>query len=155
MIHCGLNDIRKPSIQTPDQVKSVYINFKTRVEHIAMVNKRANIFVAPMLPTDLPDVNRKCSIFNSFIFNDLVQFNSKISTISGFGQFVGLSGRLRRDFLADDNLHIHLNDSGMSLLAKLIKQSIFLRKQAHRSRTQVSGRTYANALGGPPRPRPR
>ena len=156
VVSCGLNDIRKKNIQTHEQVKAVYVDYKTKIENISSTNKRARIFVSPMLPTSLPDVNRKCRMFNRLIFDDLIQFNANISAIHGFDQYVDhVNGCLKEQFLKDDSLFIHLNDSGISLLAKLVKQSIFFRKQAGRNRQQVSNRSYANALQGgraPPHP---
>ena len=104
----------------------------------------------PLIPTALPDVNRKSVIFNKFIFNDLVQFNRNITTIFGINELVDADGCLKKQFLKDDGLFIHLNNQGVSLLANCIKQSIFFRKQAYRSRKQVSNMSYASALRQPP-----
>ena len=94
VVNCGLNDIRKPNIKTHEQVKSIYVDFKTKIEHISRVNNRARIFVAPMLPTALPEVNRKCRMFNRLIFDDLIQFNRNVSSVNGFDQLAGSDGWL-------------------------------------------------------------
>lgn len=151
VVSCGLNDIRKQDVRTEEQIRSIYIDFKTKIDHIVRVNKRARVFVAPMLPTTLHDLNIKSQMFNKLLYGDLVQFNRSISIIVGFDQFVASNGCLKQSLLKDDGLSIHINDGGYSILAKCIKQSIFYRKQAHRNRQQTSSRTYSNALTGPPR----
>ena len=154
VIHTGLNDIRKPSIRTADDVRSLYIDFKTQVDRIAKINSRARIFISPILPCRIADVNRKALMFNKLIFNDLIQFNRNYSTIHGYDDFVNTSnGCLKEQYSKGDDLHLNI-EAGVRLLATLIKKSIFYRKQSHRK--QSSSMSYANArrsrpAGGPPR----
>jgi hypothetical protein len=149
VINCGLNDVRHKSVQSFDQVKDIYIDFKTKVDFICRVNKRAKIFVVPLIPTALPELNRKSMIFNKFLFDDLVLFNRNVSTISGLDEFVDLNGCLKKHLIKDDGLFIHLNGLGIRMLAKFIKQGIFFRKLSSRKGKQVGDRTHGSVTRQP------
>ena len=110
------------------------------------MNKRAKIFVVPLIPTALPELNRKCIIFNKFLFEDLRLFNRNITTIYGINEFVDLNGCLKKELIKDD---IHLNGVGIRMLAKFIKQSIFFRKLSSRKGKQVSDRTRGSVSRQP------
>ena len=151
VLQCGLNDIRHSEIKTEKQVRTKYVDFKAKIDNIIHFNKRARIFIVPILATKLANVNRKASLFNSLIHNDLAQHSTAISVVQGYAGFVDKNSLASRYSLREgDNLHI--NDEGTRLLAKIIKSSIFFRK-----RQRQNGRLYSSALkggsrrsGGPP-----
>ena len=58
-------------MSSEDQVRDVYVQFKTKISDIVSVNKRARIYVNTLLPTKIENVNKKQKLFNSLIVNDL------------------------------------------------------------------------------------
>ena len=70
-VHYGINDIRGSEVSTEDQVRSAYVNLKTKISDIKSLNKRARIYVSTLLPTKSEDINKKVELFNSFLKDDL------------------------------------------------------------------------------------
>ncbi|XP_063691270.1 uncharacterized protein LOC134823666 [Bolinopsis microptera] len=59
LLMCGINDIRKPEIKNTADIKNnVFKPFVQKVEMIQALNPKANIFVCPLLPTKLVELNR-------------------------------------------------------------------------------------------------
>ena len=123
VIHCGINDFREESISSEDQMKEIYIKFKSKISGIIELNKRARIFVSTVLPTKLTDVNRKVKIFNSFINDDLIRSFEKIKVINNHHKFSTPSGMLSPSLSREYNRqgqpdYLHINVSGICLLAQ-------------------------------------
>jgi hypothetical protein len=104
---------------------------KLKVKSIKSLNSKANIFICPMLPTKLHDLNRRAILFNSLLREDL-HSNLGVTPIDGFDGFLDNDNILSRDLSKKldkygniDNLH--LNWKGTALLASLIKSAIFQR----------------------------
>ena len=146
VIQCGLNDIRHPEIKTEKQIRSIFVDFKTKVDNIIHFNKRASIFIVPILPTKLANVNRKALFFNHLIRSDLVNQNRAVSVIPGIADFVDNFGSLSKRYSLREGDNLHLNAEGTRLLAKLVKTAIFSRKKERQQR-----RLYTGALKGGPR----
>ena len=146
VIQCGLNDIRNPEIKTEKQIRSIYVDFKTKIENIIYLNKRASIFIVPILPTKLANVNRKALFFNHLIRSDLVNQNRAVSVIPGIADFVDNFGSLSKRYSLREGDNLHLSTEGTRLLAKLVKTAIFSRKKERQQR-----RLYTGALKGGPR----
>ena len=91
-----------------------------------MLNKKANIFVCPILPTKSSELNRKALDFNKFVLRDLSQSCPGVSVVLGFDEFLDQDGYLAKD-LSFTGDHLHLNMAGAGHLATLIKSSISLR----------------------------
>ena len=143
VIHCGLNDIRHPEIKTEKQIRSKYVEFKTKIVNILHFNKRASIFIVPILPSKLANVNRKALFFNHLIRSDLADQNRAVSVVLGVADFVDNFGSLSKQYSLREGDNLHLNMGGTRLLAKIIKTSIFSRK-----RERQQSRLYAGVLKG-------
>ena len=157
VVHCGINSIRDPSVQTEDDVRSVYVKFKTKVRNIIEVNKRSRVFVSVVLPSKLEDNNRKAKSFNKLVHEDLGRSFKGITIIYGYNKFCDVSGKLAPTLSSEFNKHgapdyLHLNESGLMVFSKNIKNALFYRKQAARSSTagrgpgrgEQQGRSYAD-----------
>ena len=145
----GTNDLKN---NIPDkQVYDLYHSYKTKVALIRKFNPKARIFVCPVLPTRVHEINRRINIFNNLILDDLVQSNLNVVFVRDFIDFLDKSTNLLNTRLSKGD-DLHLNKRGVGLLVKLLKNSIF----RNRNRNLVhSPRLYSNALrGGPPATRP-
>ena len=169
VVHCGINDVRKPEIESEEHVRDIYVQLKSKINHITHLNKKARVFVSLLLPTKLDNVNRKVKIFNKLIVDDLCKsFHNRVKCIDSYRKLCDSNGllarNLSRDFTRDnqpDNLH--LNDGGLKLLSVSIKNALFLNKrQGEGTRRSGEGRTgssdqqpdsegYAGAVSHPPR----
>ena len=139
---CGINDLRKECVKSEKDVKNIYGKFVSKIEQIQVINPRAKIYVCPVLPTKLADVNRRAVCFNRHIFNDLISSNFGVSVVFGFDRFLDEQGLLHQNLSRRLNKHqrpdyLHLNWKGCAQLARLIKNTIF-----HRKSSRVDGRSY-------------
>lgn len=142
----GTNDMKNKL--NDSQIRDVYKEYKTKVGLIRKYNKKCRIFICPILPTESHDINRRINIFNSYIFNDLVQCNLNVTLINGFMNFLDRQTNLLRSDLSKRDI-LHLNHRGISLLVRLLKEGLF----RNRGNAISSPRLYSNATrGGPPRP---
>ena len=146
VLMCGTNDIRHNSVNSPEQIHSIFREFKSKVEQIQRVNKRASVFVCPILPTKLYGVNRKASLFNSLISNDLLHCNYGVTAIPDFDGFMDETGFLSEE-LSRSGDTLHLNYVGVRKLAKLIKDCIFCTKKSRTKRNTVKhDMSFASAV---------
>ena len=126
IILCGINDIKSKHIRNSNDIKELYIRLKCKIEQIHLMNKRANIFICPILPTKLSELNRKALDFNKFILGDLRQSCPGVSLVLGFDEFLDQDGYLAKS-LSFTGDHLHLNMAGARHLATLFKASISLK----------------------------
>ena len=59
VVHCGLNSIRGSDVSTDDQVREVFVDFKTKISDIVSINKRARVYISTLLPTKCDNINKK------------------------------------------------------------------------------------------------
>ena len=155
VIHCGINDIRMPDINSSSMIRNCYLKLVRKIDQIHLVNKLANIFVCPVLPTKCLEYNRKAIFFNSMIFNELVSSRCHVSAVDGFNGFLDENMMLRRDLSRHLNRqgnpdYLHLNWRGSAFLASLIKTCVILRvnggidPRLKQRSSRVDGRTYAD-----------
>ena len=133
VIHCGINSIRLPDIKSDDDVRGVYVKFKTKISDIVHVNKRASVHVCCLLPTKLDDVNRKVKYFNNLLHDDLSRSFSNVKIIYGVKKFADSMGKLdpklsRKFNRKGEPDHLHLDEAGLRVLSVNIKSAIFFRK---------------------------
>ncbi len=146
ILHCGINDIRQPDVAGEEDIKGIYVALKCKVKAIKHINKRARIYVSPILPTKDADLNKKALLFNSFIFDDLKSLGTY--SIRGYNQFCDINSRLNENLSvgeSDSLPDIHLNDRGRRLLSVCIKRSLF---QDKRSSSSTGTRTQRNNSRG-------
>ena len=159
VVHCGINSIWGEEVTSEDQVRDVYVHFKTTISDIVSVNKRARIYVNTLLPTKIENVNKKQKPFNSLIVNDSPKSFKDIRIINSQSRFSNVAGLLAPGLSREFNSHgepdqLHLNESGLRLLSYLIKSSLFSRKKSQDGgtgdsgggRVQQEGRSYSSVL---------
>jgi hypothetical protein len=151
---CGINDVRQTGVTSDDQIRDIFVSYKTKVAEILMINKRARIFICPLLPTKDADLNRKVLLFNGLIFDDLVESFAQVSIIHGINSLCDRNGKLSGDLSeveSDPLNYVHINQIGRRVLCACIKSSLFQRKRA--GGKQFSSRSYAGvAKSAPDRP---
>ena len=127
VVLCGINNIKSRYIQNSDDIKGLYTSLMHKVDEIRLFNKKANIFVCPILPTKSAELNKRALEFNRYILHDLRQSCPGVSLVLGFDEFLDQDGYLAKDksFTGD---HLHLNMAGVRQLADLIKSSIASQK---------------------------
>ena len=142
-----------------DQVRDVYVHFKTKISDILSVNKRARVYVNTLLPTKIENLNTKQKLFNSLIVNDLPKSFKDIRIINSQSRFSNVAGLLTPGLSREFNSHgepdqLHLNESGLRLFSYLIKSSLFSRKKSQErgtgdgrgGREQQEGRSYSSVV---------
>ena len=144
VIHCGLNNVRQADVVSDDDVLAIYTNFKSKINQLIHVNKRARIYVNLLLPTKLNECNKKIKYFNNLIINDLCRSYSRVKYIESHKKFCDsngfLSQNLSREFNADNQPdYLHLNDAGLKLLSVCIKNAIFNSKRREGSNQRSGG----------------
>ena len=138
VVHCGINSIRDTSITSDEEVKAIYVKFKSKIYQIMEANKRARVYVCTLLPTKLNDCKSKVIYFNKLILEDLQNAFSNIRIINTFSQFCDVRGLLATNLSRDLNKHgspdyLHLDERGLRVLSIKIKQSIFYSKRKEES----------------------
>ena len=148
----GINNIKVNSVRNQNDIRNIYNLLKGKIENISKLNRKAKIFICPIIPTKLQELNKKALFFNSLIFDDLVMCNYGVSVVHGFNEFVDpADGLLSRDLSRPHmNDMLHLNLKGTKTLAKKIKDSIFQRKKT--GSKVISGRNFSMALQKGSRP---
>ena len=147
---CGINDIKHPSIKTPADIKRIFNRYVEKLTLIQTVNKRAHVFICPLLPTKSSELNRKVLSFNHLIFSQLLPTNFGVSLVSGFDSLVDengllsqhLSKRVNRFGNAD---YLHLNWKGTAKLASFIKNTVLFRVNGGRDRRNRRDRSRVNS----------
>ena len=157
VILCGINDIRDDKIKNKNDIRSIFNRLSSKIEKIQAINPKSHIYICPILPTKLSELNRKALCFNNLIFTELIPSNFGVTCVIGFDDFLDANGLLHQDlsrrltrFKKPDNLH--LNWKGVAQLARTIKNTVLLRMNGgvdRRQRTShVNGRPYSEVAAG-------
>ena len=156
VILCGINNIKKPEVKNPFDLDTIYQSYLSKISKIRELNPNCRIFICPILPTKNHNLNEGALYFNKLIFNDLIQKDWGIQCVWGFDSFLDgdgnglLASNLSKQFDRYNKQDIlHLNLSGVRLLAGLIKKSILTKFHSSRTNRQVSsnrvnGQLYSN-----------
>ena len=126
---CGINDLKHSYVKSQSDVHNIYLELQRKIELIHHINGRAKIFICPLLPTRLHNINQKVFYFNSLIRDCLLVKYYNISTVLGFVDFVDEQDRLADKYCRSTGDYLHLNTHGVRVLATKIKEQIFLRKK--------------------------
>ena len=158
VIMCGINNIKKPEIRGPQDIDRIYESCKAKVSEIRLLNPKCKIFICPILPTKSHELNKGALYFNKLIFSDLIQGDLNVQYVHGFDSFLDdagsglLASNLSRQFDRHGKLDtLHLNRSGIRILAGFIKQSVFAKFNSNRSikyvgSNRVNGRPHSGVL---------
>ena len=144
VILCGINDIKSRYLTERRDIESAYERLKLKVMQIKAICRGINVVVCPIMPTRLPELNKKARYFNQFIWNNLVPNNWGVSYVWGFDEFLDHMGNLKTD-LTKANDYLHLNNMGARVLGRLIKRHFLPIPTGNFTRNIIS---YSNAAGG-------
>ena len=147
VIYCAVNDVKARGVENYDDVSVIYNKFVNKVREICSINKGANIYVSPLLPTRFHDLNRKILFYNKLVFSDLEKSHLRVSIIVGYDDLLDDENLLSRTF-ARHHDYLHLSPKGVVYLAKCIKDCIFSRKQSRNQ--QHTKRPYNSVVRGGP-----
>ena len=147
ILHCGVNNIKSKHINSHQDIKDIYCQLRSKVEDIRRLNKRAKIFISPVLPTRLMGLNNKILAYNKLIFEDLVKSSLRIDYVTGYDNFLGDDGCLGVQN-ARYNDYLHLNSSGVRFLASCMKTCILHKISTNYNGKQRSGDLYSSRVKG-------
>ncbi len=152
VVHCGVNDIRKPDVKTDDDVREIYVKFKSKINQILHVNKRARIYIDLLLPTKLDACNRNIKLFNNYLVGDLCKSYNRVRTIDCYKKFCDSNGflakNISREFDGENRPdYLHLNNGGLKLLSVTIKNVIFYKKRQEGTMRRSDGGEGAGGSG--------
>ena len=152
---CGINNIKQTDVKTPADIKKIFNCFVNKINNIQAANKKAHVYVCPLLPTKCTDLNRRVNFFNHLIFTELLPLNFGVTLVSGFGCLIDDNGFLSQDlsrkvtrFGRPD--YLHLNWRGVAKVAAILRNTILLRvnggqdKRLGRRGRRVDGALYAD-----------
>lgn len=148
VIAVGVNDLKFNNVKNINDVRSIYCNYRSKIMEIKRINNRCMIFILPVLPTKLMSINRKVMDFNNLIISDLPCACDSVTIIGGVTQFLDrFSGLLSESLSGSRGDTLHINGSGVALMVRLIKTTIFQKK---RPGMVHSNRTYSSAVSDHP-----
>ena len=102
---CGVNDLRKECVKSEKDVHNIFRKFVQKIEQIQSINPHCRIYVCPILPTKLVNINRRAACFNGLIFNELVSSNFGVTVVNGFDSFLDNEGLLHQNLSKRLNKH--------------------------------------------------
>ena len=128
VILCGINDIKHSEVTSESDVIGFYQKLKMKVQQIKSLSPQTHIYICRLLPTKDNVLNQKVITFNRAIYSDMLKTCKGVACVDGFVKFADrnhclapeLSKSLDRSGRPD---MLHLNRSGVRVLASLIKQN--------------------------------
>ena len=155
---CGVNNIKHTDVKTPADIKNIFKCFVNKINDIQAANKKAHVYVCPLLPTKCSDLNRRVSFFNHLIYTELLPFNFGVTLVGGFGCLIDDNGFLSQDLSRKVNRfgrpdYLHLNWRGVAKVATILKNTILLRvnggqdRRVGRRGRRVDGTLFADVAG--------
>jgi hypothetical protein len=130
---CGINNLRNPEIKTAADIRrNVFTPFVRKIEAIQAINPKAHVYICPLLPTKLAELNRKVICFNQMIINELIPSNFGVTLVDGLGDFCDSTGLLSEQFSRNRTQNqrpdfLHLNWRGTAKLGVLIRNTVLTR----------------------------
>lgn len=154
VIMCGINDIKVDGVKNKDDLRNIYNKLKSKIEQIQTINSKSHIYICPVLPTKIAELNRKVVCFNSLIFSELLPSNFGVTCVNGFDGFLDENGLLSKNLSRHLNKFkkldtLHLSWKGVATLARLIKSTVLLRmnggidRRKRHQTSRVDGRPYS------------
>ena len=137
VIHCGINDIRRPQADVRDCATRLI----AKLDKISRVCKSSTkIIVSPILPTKSQHLNERAMLFNHLLFDYVNRVNPRIGCLD-FNNFLDSeTGLLANQYgsFRDRSDAIHLGSSGIFTLSRIIVEKI--------RGNVVDGRLFSNVL---------
>ena len=123
VIHCGINDIRRPQADVRDCATRLI----GKLDKISRICKSSTkIIVSPILPTKLQHLNERAILFNHLLFDYVNRVNPRIGCLD-FNNFLDSeTGLLANQYgsFRDRSDAIHLGSSGIFTLSRVIVEKI-------------------------------
>jgi len=124
---CGTNDLRCEYIKSESDIHCLVDQLKEKLYEIKQLCPKSKIFVVPVLPSRISQMNQNIECYNMLV-NDMLLSRFPDIWYEGIYGFLDnqnkLSLRLTR--LNDD---IHLGAGGLSKLVKYIKTCVYSREK--------------------------
>ena len=123
VIHCGINDIRRPQADVRDCATRLI----AKLDKISRICKSSSkIIVSPILPTKSQHLNERAKLFNHLLFDYVNRVNPRIGCLD-FNNFLDAeTGLLANQYgsYRDRSDAIHLGSSGIFTLSRVIVEKI-------------------------------
>ena len=127
---CGTNNMRQEYIRCDADIQNTVDELKCKLEIITQLCPRSKVFVSPVLPTRLPQMNRNIIRYNQQVNSMIQQYfpDTWFASVYSFCDNQGLlSYKLTRNGDA-----IHLGPRGIAKFVSHIKYCVFSREANER-----------------------
>ena len=124
---CGTNDLRCENISHVSEIKNLVDVLKEKLILVKQLCPESKVFVVPVLPSKIPQMNKNICLFNSLV-DKMLYSNFPDIWFEGIYSFVDRQGMLS-DKLRRPNDDIHLGPRGIAKLVTYLKICIYKREQ--------------------------
>ncbi|NQZ52268.1 MAG: alpha-ketoglutarate-dependent dioxygenase AlkB [Moritella sp.] len=126
IIACGTNNLRIENIKHISDIDKVFFHLKYKIDQIKVLCKKAKIFIMPVLPTRIPEMNRNIGHYNRLV-RGLTDQSNGVLHMPSLRQFCDSQNLLNYKFTRSGDA-IHLGSMGVAKFVRHIKECIFTRE---------------------------
>ena len=126
-IVCGTNNLRCEYIKSETDVMHVVEELKQKIGRIRQLCPSTKVFIVPVLPSRIPNMNANIRLYNELI-NEMLHSCFPDVWFQGIYSFVDMHGLLSPR-LCRPNDKIHLGSRGIAKLVTYIKTCVFRREK--------------------------
>ena len=133
VIVCGTNDLRVDNLRGENEIHQLVDILNLKIQQIRKLCPSTKIFVAAVLPSRLPQMNKNIMTFNRLVGEMLsANFNQSVWHL-GVGHFLDSRGLLATNLtrVGDD---IHLGVYGIAKFVRCVKHWVYVRERQERTR---------------------
>ena len=133
VIVCGTNDLRVDNLRGENEIHQLVDILNLKIQQIRKLCPSTKIFVAAVLPSRLPQMNKNIMTFNRLVEEMLsANFNQSVWHL-GVGHFLDSRGLLATNLtrVGDD---IHLGVYGIAKFVRCVKHWVYVRERQERTR---------------------
>jgi lysophospholipase L1-like esterase len=124
---CGTNDLRCEAVKNRQDVHNVVEELRQKISEIKQLCPNTKIFVVPVLPSRIPNMNSNIRLYNELVDQMLSSCFPDV-WFQGIYSFLDQQGLLSAR-LARPGDKIHLGSKGLSRLVTYIKVNVFKREK--------------------------
>ena len=147
LVQVGVNDLK--SMNTVTDVNKISERLMEKCNQIVRLNPKCKLYICPVLPTRDYIMNRKIMHMNRYI--EMHSKNSFNVTLLDCNDFVDNQGLLRWGFCSKPGDPIHINNTGVSKIVRILKGHIHYKVPYRTQRAdgrffpsrRVDGRPYS------------
>ena len=124
-LHCGTNDLRCENIRSEEDIYQLTDQLHEKLSELKQICPKANVFVVPVLPSRIRDMNRNIMFYNNLVGQMLDDSFPEV-WFSSVSCFLDSEGLLNVKLTRNGD-KIHLGNRGIALYVSLMKLCVFKR----------------------------